>query len=121
MEGMMIIVGNMFTDIDGWACILWVILLALTVGVFLSKRPSGFRTLAGVSIVPGICVFMAFYALIRTDDAWCFGWAVVAMVICVPITLFSLARLTAEYVGEVLNEKKAPGQRTSEPSEESPE
>ena len=104
---MMILAGNVFMDVDGWAAMLWVILLGLALWVLLSKRSSGLRTLAGVSVVPGICVFMGYYALIRTDDAWCFGWAVAAVMIGIPITLFSLARLTAEYVGEVLKEKKA--------------
>jgi hypothetical protein len=89
-----------FTDIDGWASLLGVVLFGLAIWCFRSDPRDHLHSLSLVLTAPAILIFMTVYATVRTHDAWCFNWAVAGIVVSAPIALIALARLTAYYVAE---------------------
>ncbi len=85
----------MLKDVDGWATLLWLLLPFLA---FSCARPGEKSTLHIKFLLatsPGILVFMIAYALVRTDDAWCFAWGVAGATLAAPVVVVTAARLTA--------------------------
>ncbi len=97
---------RMLTSIDGWAIILWAILLVVTIRCVWSDRKNEDHTLVLVFSAPAILVFMAVYASVRSEDPWCFCWALAGIVLSAPIALIAVARLTAHYIAADMKESK---------------
>ena len=93
----------MFTDIDGWASLLWVILFFVVIFCVRSERQSRLQALILVCLAPAILVFMAVYASVRTEDGWCLFWGTAGIIVSAPVAVIALARMTAHYVSDHLN------------------
>ena len=86
----------MFTDIDGWAVILWVLLLATTIWAAGSDPQKRRHTYILTATAPAILILMAVYACARHNDVWCLGWAITGIFISSPLAVIAIARLTAQ-------------------------
>ena len=71
----------MFTDIDGWATILWIVLFAMAAWAFRSDPRNRVHTRILIAAAPAIFIFMAIYANARQDDVWRFCWALAGAVV----------------------------------------
>jgi len=96
----------MLTDIDGWAVILWIILFVLTICGFWRGPKNENNTFVLLFSTPAILVFMAVYASVRSEDAWCFCWALAGIALSAPLALIAVARLTAHYISAEMKENK---------------
>ncbi|PXA04591.1 hypothetical protein DDZ13_05295 [Coraliomargarita sinensis] len=87
-------------DIDTWASIIGVGLVALAICAKYSDPRNHTHTKLLVASAPAIFVMMVIYGIARYDNAWCFVWAVGGIFVSTPLAAVALARLTAHYVSD---------------------
>jgi len=88
----------MFTDIDGWAAFLWIVLFPVALFSFWSDSKNHAHTVLLLCTAPAILVYMAMYTSVRTLDRWCVFWGAFGIMVSAPIAVIALARMTAHYV-----------------------
>jgi len=85
-------------DIDSWASIVGVGLLALAICACYSDPRNWNHTRILVATAPTIFVIMVIYGIVRHDNPWCFAWAVAGIAVSAPLATIALARMSALYV-----------------------